>query len=207
MSKILNDIEKLFEDGVNEIYDALPVNESQRQTIVDRVANELEIMFVDYVHEMALEKQLPEQMVYDALAMEGGLNDIVLSYVHDKYPGVPAPMVHEQVAKMLNAHKWSTQAPYDELVRRDYDAYVDEEAPEGWEGTVKAMKKHKEIDNPYALAHYMKNKGYKSHKKEEVEEDDDDSCSGQEVGACGRQATMKDPPENYLGGQKLVGGS
>jgi hypothetical protein len=29
------------------------------------------------------------------------------------------------------------------------------------------MKKHKEVDNPYALAHYMKNKGYKSHKKEE----------------------------------------
>jgi len=42
-----------------------------------------------------------------------------------------------------------------------------ESAPKGWEGTVKAMKKHKEIDNPWALAHYMKNKGYKSHKKEE----------------------------------------
>lgn len=42
---------------------------------------------------------------------------------------------------------------------------VDESSPKGWEGTVKAMKKHKEIDNPWALAHYMKNKGYKSHKK------------------------------------------
>ena len=41
-----------------------------------------------------------------------------------------------------------------------------ESAPKGWEGTVKAMKKHKEIDNPWALAHYMKNKGYKSHKKD-----------------------------------------
>jgi hypothetical protein len=40
-----------------------------------------------------------------------------------------------------------------------------EKAPKGWEGTVKAMKKHDEIENPYALAHYMKNKGYKSHKK------------------------------------------
>jgi len=45
-----------------------------------------------------------------------------------------------------------------------------EKAPEGWEGTVKAMKKHKDIDNPYALANYMKNKGYKSHKKEDIEE-------------------------------------
>jgi hypothetical protein len=42
---------------------------------------------------------------------------------------------------------------------------LEEKAPEGWEGTVKAMKKHKEIDNPWALAHWMKNKGMKSHKK------------------------------------------
>lgn len=45
-----------------------------------------------------------------------------------------------------------------------------EKAPEGWEGTVKAMKKHGEIDNPWALAHWMKGKGYKSHEKEAVEE-------------------------------------
>ena len=49
---------------------------------------------------------------------------------------------------------------------------VDEKAPPGFEGTVKAMKKHKEIDNPFALAWYMKNKGMKSH-KEEVEQFDD----------------------------------
>ena len=44
-------------------------------------------------------------------------------------------------------------------------AALNEKAPEGWEGTVKAMKKHKDIDNPWALAHWMKGKGYKSHKK------------------------------------------
>lgn len=43
---------------------------------------------------------------------------------------------------------------------------VNEVSPEGWEGTVKAMKKHSEIDNPWALAYYMKKKGYKAHKKE-----------------------------------------
>lgn len=37
---------------------------------------------------------------------------------------------------------------------------LNEKAPEGWEKTVKAMKKHKKIDNPWALAQYMKNKGY-----------------------------------------------
>jgi hypothetical protein len=51
---------------------------------------------------------------------------------------------------------------------RTINRQVDEKAPKGWEGTVKAMKKHSEIDNPWALAHYMKGKGYKSHKEESV---------------------------------------
>lgn len=42
---------------------------------------------------------------------------------------------------------------------------LEEVAPPGFEGTVKAMKKYKKIDNPWALAWSMKNKGYKSHKK------------------------------------------
>lgn len=52
----------------------------------------------------------------------------------------------------------------------DYDtpetSAVEEEAPEGWEGTVKAMKDEPGIDNPWALAHWMKKKGYTSHKPE-----------------------------------------
>ena len=43
---------------------------------------------------------------------------------------------------------------------------LDEISPPGWEGTVKAMKKKKgdeKIDNPWALAWWMKGKGYKSH--------------------------------------------
>lgn len=56
---------------------------------------------------------------------------------------------------------------------------LDEVSPPGWEGTVKAMKKKKgdeKIDNPWALAWWMKGKGYKSHynkdgtKKESVQE-------------------------------------
>ena len=39
---------------------------------------------------------------------------------------------------------------------------LNEVAPAGWEGTVKAMKKNKDVDNPWALAWYMKNKGYTS---------------------------------------------
>jgi len=37
---------------------------------------------------------------------------------------------------------------------------LEEKAPKGWEATVLKMKKKKEIDNPWALAHWMKSKGY-----------------------------------------------
>jgi hypothetical protein len=36
-------------------------------------------------------------------------------------------------------------------------------APPGWEGTVKKMKKHPEIDNPWALAWWGKNEGHEPH--------------------------------------------
>lgn len=38
-----------------------------------------------------------------------------------------------------------------------------EVSPPGWKGTVKAMKKHKDIDNPWALAWWMKDQGDKPH--------------------------------------------
>src|ERR1700733_10813842 len=44
---------------------------------------------------------------------------------------------------------------------------IQEVAPPGLEGTVKAMKKEKGISNPYALAWSMKNKGFKSHRKDD----------------------------------------
>lgn len=46
----------------------------------------------------------------------------------------------------------------------DSTTKLDEKAPPGWEKTVKSMKKHKKIDNPWALAQYMKKKGYTPHK-------------------------------------------
>lgn len=46
----------------------------------------------------------------------------------------------------------------------DWRDDIVEVTPPGWEPTVKAMKKHPEIDNPWALAWSMKNKGYTSNK-------------------------------------------
>ena len=63
-----------------------------------------------------------------------------------------APHHEKEMAKLKKKHGIS-------------DKDLHESAPPGFEGTVKAMKKHKDIDNPFALAWSMKNKGYKSHKK------------------------------------------
>jgi len=54
---------------------------------------------------------------------------------------------------------------------RESEETIKEVSPPGWEGTIKAMKKDKDITNPWALGWWMKNKGYKSH-KEEVEIDE-----------------------------------
>ncbi len=66
-------------------------------------------------------------------------------------------------------HEYGEEEKTDMPVDQDLDAMketVNESAPEGWEKTVLAMKKHKDIDNPWALAHWMKKKGYHQHKKE-----------------------------------------
>jgi len=70
---------------------------------------------------------------------------------------------------------------------------LDEKAPPGFEGTVKAMKKHPEIDNPYALSWYLKNKGAKSHRKEDgsVKEDLDESAPFKKLDHAVAYATDK----------------
>ena len=61
------------------------------------------------------------------------------------------------------------------------EAYAMEVSPPGFKGTVKAMKKHDEIDNPYALAWHMKNKGYKSHKKADGSDKNESVTQGEDM--------------------------
>lgn len=67
-------------------------------------------------------------------------------------------------------------APIDENATSQGDTEVVEEttltekAPTGWEATVKKMKKKKEIDNPWALAHWMKSRGYQPKAKNQSKE-------------------------------------
>jgi hypothetical protein len=62
-------------------------------------------------------------------------------------------------------------------------------APPGWEGPVKEMKKNKDIDNPWALAWSMKNKGDTPHKDNEAEA----SISRPGPEACGPMEAAKTP--------------
>lgn len=62
----------------------------------------------------------------------------------------------------------------------DTKTNLTESSPEGREGTVKAMKSHSEIDNPWALAHYMDNQGYESHKNESAPVEEETSISSTE---------------------------
>jgi predicted kinase len=49
--------------------------------------------------------------------------------------------------------------------RGSFGPRKNEAAPPGFEGTVKALKKSGDVDNPFALAWWMKKRGMKSHKK------------------------------------------
>jgi len=88
-------------------------------------------------------------------------------------PSTPEQQIKNQndsMAKSYASHKPgqyvgdSVGHPKDTNIISEIESMT-EVAPPGFEGTVKAMKKYKKIDNPWALAWSMKNKGYKSHKK------------------------------------------
>jgi len=51
-----------------------------------------------------------------------------------------------------------------ECMSKKYKPRMEAKSPPGWEGTVEKMKEdHPEIDNPFALAHWMADKGYTPH--------------------------------------------
>lgn len=81
----------------------------------------------------------------------------------DKKSGSWAHSVGSPSAKLSNI---GLSDELDDHLHKFRSKESQEKAPPGWEGTVKAMKKHKDIDNPFALAWSMKNKGDTPHKKE-----------------------------------------
>lgn len=78
-------------------------------------------------------------------------------------------LIKDRIDGLVSAHEQGKEVPSGVTSEHPSEKYreegMNEVAPAGWEGTVKAMKKHKDIDNPWALANWEKNQGYKSHKK------------------------------------------
>lgn len=100
------------------------------------------------------------------------------------------PIVHMLKDKVLMAAPEESVAP----------AELDEKSPPGWGGTVKAMKKHKDISNPFALAWSMKNKGEKSHIKDDRKDEVFSSDGYEDEGAAITEALY----EEHIGFKNLV---
>jgi hypothetical protein len=94
--------------------------------------------------------------------------EFIIELKKESKPGNPIAVAHQKHGgSKSGAHKDQKKSSQEVRGQKHKKSSM-ESAPDGWEGTVKAMKKHKDIDNPYALAWSMKNKGYKSHKKEDT---------------------------------------
>ena len=122
------------------------------------------------------EKQLPA-WVQSKLTLASDYIDTVGNYLNSKnedvneaasasirmYKALQQAKEKREREERLGNELLNKKPPEQKPVQKE--EVVAEVAPPGFEGTVKAMKKHKDIDNPWALAWSMKNKGYKSHKK------------------------------------------
>lgn len=118
-----------------------------------------------------------------------------------------------QVPELVTAVLYGRKLP--ESVSGAVDHELDEVSPPGFEGTVLAMKKHKGIKNPWALAWSMKGKGDESHyrvkrgkpvhkKEETMREASDCPCDGNEhddcdCEPCARSRAKKARSEGFSG--------
>lgn len=91
-----------------------------------------------------------------------------------------AALISPEGATRPEDEDWIT---YDKILRLAFKKKA--ATPEGWEDTVKKMKKNKDISNPWALSWWMKDKGYKPHSSD-IEE------SAYMADAIKEQAAMKE---------------
>jgi len=130
----------------------------------------------DFVGEMKLSNLILKKKVNEATVK---LSDLLKSVVDGSTSRVGSTKVDKKTAeKLLKLYKVgdvAMQSKFDKMtadkVISAFKPFVEnkqvtnEVAPEGWEKTVKAMKDEPGIDNPWALAWWMKGQGFKSHKK------------------------------------------
>ena len=130
----------------------------------------------DFVGEMKLSNLILKKKVNEANVK---LSDLLKSVVDGSTSRVGSTKVDKKTAeKLLKLYKVgdvAMQSKFDKMtadkVISAFKPFVEnkqvtnEFAPEGWKKTVKAMKDEPGIDNPWALAWWMKGQGFKSHKK------------------------------------------
>ena len=130
----------------------------------------------DFVGEMKLSNLILKKKVNEATVK---LSDLLKSVVDGSTSRVGSTKVDKKTAeKLLKLYKVGDVAMQSKFDKMTADKVIsafkpfmenkkvtNEVAPEGWEKTVKAMKDEPGIDNPWALAWWMKGQGFKSHKK------------------------------------------
>ena len=80
---------------------------------------------------------------------------------------IPVPQTEQpELVRGTFGPKNQVPAPYPKYTTGNPDEELSAVAPPGFEHTVKKMKKDKGISNPFALAWYMKNRGFKPAKHE-----------------------------------------
>lgn len=136
-----------------------------RRDVISKKMDEADNPKPSIDHEVAMANNSLDAIIRDAndLKMKVGQEEKdIPAWIQDHITN--AANFLSQAANNYHEHNTPEEVPSPQDAQ---PAQMDEVSPEGWEGTVKAMKKYKKIDNPWALAYYMKSKGYKSHKKGE----------------------------------------
>lgn len=118
-------------------------------------------------HEVSMAQSTLDSIIKHATELKGKIGQDekdIPAWIQDHITN--AENYIDQANTSFHESKPETDKPVDQNMDAMKEK-LNEAAPEGWEKTIKAMKKHKEIDNPWALANWMKKKGY--HPKKENE--------------------------------------
>jgi len=143
---------------------------------------------------------------------EGATEEVEVDEAKFKHPDAGVPLSVRRARKKKSAAQMKKDMNHADMLsktntgkapvdyHRESEETIKEVSPPGWEGTIKAMKKDKDITNPWALGWWMKNRGYKSH-KEEVEIDE---LSTDLLGRYKKRAAAQSSAASKAGYHKLA---
>ena len=140
------------------------IKKQQKQSGMDIYTNMRLVPVVEAVNE-GLSKQQLKGMIMRAKRAGAKGYDIVLSIARDLSTSPDKIVKTLEMLRLIGLTESNELRFPGKIGEHAEFLKVNEVAPKGWEGTIKAMKDEKGIDNPWALAWWMKKKGYKSHKE------------------------------------------